>query len=95
MTTVCDAPQALASAPSALSFTEPAGVLFSHEDFEMLKHQIDGAVFTVATANLFGAVPWPEVAGFISACYMTIRFYETRTIQHIVNWVRAKLRKVF
>lgn len=94
MTTVCDDPHPLAEKRGALSFTEGAGVLLlTQEEREMLKHQFDGAVVTVAAANVLGLVPWPELAGLATFVWTIIRIYETKTWQSILGWVRTKFSK--
>lgn len=92
MTTVCDDRRALHDNGGALSFTEPAGILFTQEEREMLKHQMDGAAVAITTANVVGLVPWPTLAGIATLAYTIIRIYETKTYQSLLGWVRRKLK---
>jgi len=92
MATVCDDQRALPTG-GALSFTESAGVLlFTQEEREMLKHQVDGGVVIVAAANVLGLIPWPSLAGLATFVWTIIRIYETKTWQSILGWIRRKVR---
>ena len=47
-----------------------------HNLHDTVKHAADALAATTGVGAFFSAIPWPEIAGFLSAVWMLTRLYE-------------------
>lgn len=58
------------------------------EQANVLMNVADGTAVGVTTAAFFGVIP--EITALITLVYMSIRLYETRTVQRIIYNLRNR-----
>lgn len=46
------------------------------QNHDTIKHTIDAAAAAGGIGAFFSAIPWPEIAGFLSSLWLCTRLYE-------------------
>lgn len=52
---------------------------------QQTKHAVNAGAAATGGLAFFKVVPWPEIAGFLSACWLTIQ---------LATWARKRIREL-